>query len=192
MFTGIVEKTSKVSSVVTQDGGLMVGIKTPAGFKLKRGDSININGVCSTVTGIGKVTEFFYIPETLNRTYFFGLKPGDMVNMERSLKLSDRLDGHMVLGHVDTVGKIKSIETAGQSKIMEIFLKRDTILLAPKGSVSLEGISLTTVDVSKNSFTVHLIPYTLEYTNLGQKKIGSLVNVEFDVFAKYVAGILKK
>ena len=192
MFTGIIQKTSYVTSVARHGGGLVVSIKTPAGFKLKRGESININGVCSTVTGIGKVTEFFYMPETLSKTYFSGLKPGDAVNMERSLKFPDGLDGHIVLGHVDAVGRIKSIKTAGQSKIMEIFLKRGTALLAPKGSVSLEGISLTTVDVSKNSFTVHLIPYTLEHTNLGQKKAGSSVNVEFDIFAKYVARILKK
>jgi riboflavin synthase len=192
MFTGIIEKTSKVASLARRSGGLIVGINTPAGFALKKGDSININGVCSTVTSLGKITEFFYMPETLSKTYFANLKVGQTVNMERSLKVSARLDGHIVLGHVDTVGKVKSIKPAGGSKILEVSLTKSTPLLAPKGSVSLEGISLTTVNVSKKSFTAHVIPYTLQHTNLGAKKPGDPVNVEFDVLAKYINQIVKK
>src|SRR5581483_8293007 len=101
MFTGIIEKTSKVASTTKRGGGLLVSVFRPPAFTVKKGESVSVNGVCSTVIALGKNMQFFYMPETLNKTYFSGLKKGQKVNLEHSLKLSERLSGHMVLGHVD-------------------------------------------------------------------------------------------
>ncbi len=193
MFTGIIRAVSKVKTVRRQAGGLIVGIEKPAGWKINPGDSINVSGVCSTVKKTGKVMLFEYMPESLAKTNLNFLKSGSLVNLEQSLRASDRLDGHMVQGHVDTIGKIISITPDGNSQIFKIAPK-DSVqmrLAAPKGSITIEGISLTIVTVSKDALTVNTIPYTRTHTNLHTKQVGETVNIEFDVLAKYLQQLIK-
>lgn len=193
MFTGIISASAKITHVTTTGKGLTITITKPKGFSIKKGDSISVNGVCSTVTNISPGISFWYMPETLAKSNLGELSVGSVVNLEQSIKPTERLDGHIVLGHVDTVGKISNITPEGSSKIFTIELKiPHEGLLAPKGSVTVEGISLTTVIVKKNTFTIHSIPYTLEHTNLHSKRVGDTVNIEYDVIAKYVQSLLKK
>lgn len=186
MFTGIIRATSKILKIDLSKNGLQLEIVSPKGWKVKEGESISINGICSTVVRAAKSLTFQYMPETLAKTNAITFKVGDLVNLETSLKVSDTLDGHIVMGHIDSKAKIKSISHEGNSQIFKIQLPEPTKLLAPKGSVTIDGISLTTVEVNKNFFTVHVIPYTLTNTNLGQKKVDDTVNIEFDILAKYI------
>ena len=186
MFTGIIRKTTKVKEPTNQSG--MFEIVNPK-LRTRVGDSIAVNGVCSTVIKGGKTLVFQYMPETLARTAIGEIKMGDTVNLEESLRASDRLDGHIVLGHVDTVGKIISVKPEGNSKIFTVeprepkkFIK----FVAEKGSIALDGVSLTVVDVSKKKFTIKLVPYTLEHTSFVEKRVGSVINIEFDILAKYL------
>ncbi len=188
MFTGIIRKTAKVKSPVAQSATGMFEVFNPK-LRVKAGDSIAVNGVCSTVVKGGKTLIFQYMPETLERTTICNIKSGERVNLEESLRLSDRLDGHIVLGHVDTVGEIVEIKSEGNSKIFKIEpreLKRFMKFVAEKGSVTLDGVSLTVVGLGTKYFTVKLIPYTVEHTAFGEKSVGSKVNIEFDILAKYL------
>lgn len=192
MFTGIINKISKVEKISSKNGSLFVLIKKPKGWKVWRGESIAINGVCSTVKNLTKnAFEVEYMRETLDKTTVSEFKKGTIVNLEKSLKLSDLVDGHLVQGHVDFKYKVLSIKYKGQSKILKIGApKKYMKLIAEKGSVAVDGISLTVVDVGKNWFTVSLVSYTLDNTNLGKIKVGDRVNIETDVIAKYVAKLL--
>lgn len=196
MFTGIIAASPKIIDVKKTSGGMTVFVNAPKSWKIKIGDSITVNGVCSTVKKTGKQVEFFYMPETLAKSAAGSLKVGDVVNLEQSMRPSDRLDGHIVQGHVDTTGKVFKISARGESYVMEVapVLKDKSLmkLLAPKGSIAIDGISLTVVDVFKSSFTVNLIPYTWEVTDLHTKKVGDLVNLEFDVLAKYLKRLISK
>lgn len=175
---------------------MVITVAQPKGWKIKVGDSITVNGVCSTVKKTGSKIEFFYMPETLEKSAAGILAVGDMVNLEQSMRADARLDGHIVQGHVDTVGTISKIQPRGDSFVVEItprLIDNKTMrLLAPKGSITVDGISLTVVDVTKKYFTVNLIPYTWEMTDLHTKKVGDLVNLEFDVLAKYIARLVGK
>lgn len=196
MFTGIIQKTSWVTKRKKIPGGLVLSVAKPKTWKVKVGDSVTVNGVCSTVKAYGSDMVFEYMPESLRKTSVGGLVMGDVVNLEQSMRASDRLDGHIVQGHVDTVGIVKNIITRGNSRVVTILLPQATAgqrrLLAPKGSVAVEGVSLTIVDVLPKGFTVHLIPYTWEHTNWSVKTSGAAVNVEFDALAKYVARLVMK
>ena len=187
MFSGIISAIAKIEKTSTKNGCLFLTIKKPKGWKIKPGDSIATNGTCLTVKTVNKnnyTTEL--MPETLDKTYFSTIYPTE-VNLERSLKLSDFMDGHLVTGHIDTVGKITEIIKKGDSKIYKInFAKKFTKLLADKGSVAVDGISLTVVQTKQNWFTISLVDYTLTHTTLGQKKVGDLVHLEFDILAKYI------
>ncbi len=156
------------------------------------GDSINIDGACQTVTQVKD--EFFSVEaveETLKRTTLGKLKSGDRVNLERALQASDRLGGHLVSGHVDFVGRIKSIVHRDQSRTYEFeFPGKYKSHFVEKGSVAVDGISLTVVDVQEKSFAVSVIPYTMGATTLGTKKTGDSVNIETDLIGKYVERIL--
>ena len=189
MFTGIISKTSKVEKVRSSDGGLLVEIVNPpaGGGKIKSGESISINGICSTVKKSGKTISFEYMPETLKLSNLSFLRKGDIVNIERSMRLTDRLDGHIVLGHIDGRGEILHIKKEGNSRVFEIKIsdKKYKKFLVYKGSVAVEGISLTIAKVMGNSFVVKIIPYTLKHTNLKFKKAGDTVNLEFDALAKF-------
>ena len=151
MFTGIIKKTSNLKNIKPVQGSLEIEISNNFG-KIKLGESININGVCSTVKKSGKNIFFEYMPETLNLSNLSFLKKGDEINVEQSMRLNDRLDGHIVLGHIDGKGKILSIKAEGNSKVFEIKIpdKKFEKFLVYKGSVAMEGISLTVAKVLKN------------------------------------------
>lgn len=193
MFTGIIKKTARVKKTSWQAGSLFVEIKIPSGWKIKEGESISINGVCSTVKKVDKSNfTIEYMPETVRKTTVSGYKNGTEVNLERSLRLGELMDGHIVQGHVDCVGKIIEVNKVKKSKVIKIKVPKAFMkFLAPKGSISVDGISLTIVDSKKDWFSVSLVSYTLENTNLGNIKVGEKVNIETDAIAKYIFNILK-
>lgn len=192
MFTGIIEglgsivkfdkKTSNRSAAKMK---INLG-KTAKGLKV--GDSVAINGVCLTAVTISKgITEFEMVGETIKKTNLGSLQPGDKVNIERSLKVGERLEGHFVLGHVDGVGVISKI--VKQSNQVQLWIKIPKELskhIIKKGSVTVDGISLTVVDVLKDQFSVSIIPHTMQITNLNYKSAGDKVNIETDILGKYI------
>ncbi len=194
MFTGIIKKTSTVEKVSTRNGSLFLEIKRPKGWKIWEGESVSISGVCSTVKKFNsQIFEVEYMPETVKKTTVGFWQKDVWVNLEKSLTLSDLLDGHIVQGHVDTCGKVVGIKHVKESVVMKIKIPTKFMrLVAEKGSVSIDGISLTVVDAGSNWFSVSLVSYTLENTNLGKIKLGDKVNVETDVLAKYVDKLLSE
>ena len=194
MFTGIIKKTATVEKVFHEKDSLFISIKIPSGWKVWKGESIAINGVCSTVMEMkNKNFTVEYMPETIKKTTVAGFKKGTVINLEKSLKLSDLLDGHLVQGHVDTCGKIIEIKKIKESKIMKIKIPEKFMkFIAEKGSVAVDGISLTVVEAKKNWLTVSLVSFTLENTNLGSVQAGDSVNIETDVLAKYIAKLLRR
>jgi riboflavin synthase len=156
------------------------------------GESISINGVCSTVRQLDKKNfEVEYMPETLKKTTVGSFKKGTPVNLEKSLKLNDLLDGHLVQGHVDTTGKVAEVRKVKKSKVLKVRVaKRFMKFIAEKGSVALDGISLTVVDTGADWFTVSLVSFTLDNTNLGDIKESDIINIETDIIAKYVAKLI--
>lgn len=195
MFTGIIQAAGRVLDVVDARGGLRLKVTAPKTWKVKAGDSIAVNGVCSTVVKTGGGLTFEYMPESLERTNIAQLAKEDMVNLERSLRATDRLDGHIVQGHIDTTAELIHAVPEGNSNILTLrFSKRDLPnmrLIAEKGSIAIEGISLTVAKISAAELKVKIIPYTWEHTNLRHKKIGTQLNIEFDVLAKYLARLNK-
>lgn len=198
MFTGIVEGLAVVKSIGKAKKGAdtVMSVKLGKMTKgLKRGDSVCINGACLTVTKLSMgEAQFEMVAETMRRTSLGSVKPGDKVNIERSMKVGDRLEGHFVLGHVDGTATIVD-KVEKQSETTMWFALDDKSLstaLVPKGSVAIDGISLTVVDVDGEKFSVSLIPHTLEITSLGSKKKGDRVNIETDVLSKYVAKSMQK
>ncbi len=193
MFSGIIQAIGKIQKSSTKNGSLFLTFEKPKNWKLKLGDSVATNGVCLTVQALTKnsyTTEL--MPETLERSTF-GKDIPKLVNLEPSVTLATMMDGHLVQGHVDTVGSIRELTDKGRSRIYKItFPKKYAHLVAEKGAVTIDGISLTVVDCGNDWFTVSLVDYTIEHTTLGTKKKGELVNLEFDVFAKYISRMLKK
>lgn len=192
MFTGIIEGTATVKSVSKSRKGadtfLRIGLgKLSRG--LKKGDSVCVSGACLTVTKLSRGdADFEMVAETTRRTSLGGLRPGDKVNIERSLRVGDRLEGHFVLGHVDGTGVVDEI-TRLQSET-KIWIKLDSALvesIVPKGSIAVDGVSLTLVDVDDDRVSISLIPHTLKATTLGQRSRGDRVNIEADILGKYVA-----
>lgn len=189
MFTGLIEGEGKIISMVSEKGGLSVEISVP--FPLtdtKIGDSISVNGVCLTV--IEKKAHSFKAhlsPETIERTTFKYLKVGEFVNLERALRLGERLGGHLVSGHVDGIGKIIEIIPLGNFYRFLIEIPENlAIYLVEKGSIAVDGISLTINRVEGTTFELMIIPHTYNVTNLKHKKRGDLVNIEIDMIAKMV------
>ncbi len=193
MFTGIITATATVANKKLTTKGMVLSITKPKKWKIKLGASITVNGVCSTLKKMQKVMTFEYMPESLRRTNLSNLEIGSVVNLEQSLTPHDKLDGHIVQGHVDTIGTIISIMPEGNSYIFTIEPreKKQLQLIAEKGSIAIEGISLTVTQVTKKNFCFKIIPYTWEHTNLSEKKIGDTVNIETDVLAKYLHQFLK-
>jgi len=193
MFSGIISAVSKIQKRAMKNDCLFLTIQKPIGWRVKPGDSICTDGACLTVKKVYKdtyVTEL--MPETLDKTYF-GLFKYDHVNLEKSLKLSSLLDGHLVTGHVDTVGKIRNIKIQGDSKIYKIdFSAKFTKYVAEKGSIAVDGISLTVVKAGYNWFTISLVDYTLRNTTIDTKKVGDLTHLEFDILAKYLEKLISK
>lgn len=195
MFTGIIEEVGEIEYISSDIKSKNLKIKAEKVLKdLKIGDSVNINGACQTVIEV-KPNSFAAqaVEETLKRTNLGKLKKGDRVNLERSLRFSDRLGGHLISGHIDCIAEIKSINSAGDSLIFEIsFPLEYADLLVEKGSVTVEGISLTIAGLKKSSFIVSVIPFTLKTTNLKEKKVKDTVNLEFDILGKYVKKMLNQ
>jgi riboflavin synthase len=197
MFTGIVEGIGMVTSVLKSKSGAETIMRIRLGKfgrGLKRGDSVCINGACLTATKLSKgEAEFEMVAETIRRTNLGHLKPGEMVNIERSLRVGDRLEGHFVLGHVDGTGMIEDIQKMSSETIIWIKLVKSLAkLLVPKGSIAVDGVSLTLVGVEGGLVSVSLIPHTLKVTTLGVKRRGDHVNIEADILAKYVMSNLPK
>lgn len=193
MFTGIIEHLGKVKQVKLQtDSAIIVVDIGQLSDDVSPGDSIAINGACLTVTQIKDSDVYFDVStETLNMTAIGKLKISDKVNIERSLKMGDQLGGHFVTGHVDGVGVINKIENEpGQCTMWFSVSKELANMMIKKGSVAIDGISLTVVEIREGLFSVALIPYTLEVTNLGFKKAGEKVNIETDMLGKWVKRIL--
>lgn len=181
MFTGIIEKTSKIIDITTKK--VIVENKFD---DLKIGESISVNGVCLTVIEFDFKKIIFNISyETYNRSTFKYIKKSDTVNLERALKLGDRFGGHIVTGHVDDTGVILSIEKKKEWYLFSFGVK-DTEFMTEKGSISVDGISLTCYNVKNNSFQTAVIPHTYENTNLKYLSLKSYVNIEFDIIAKYL------
>jgi len=189
MFTGLVETLGLVERVDTEGAGRrLVVTASDLAAAMSIGDSLAVNGACLTVVEkSGDRLHFQAGPETLAKTNLGELKPGDAVNLERPLAVSDRLDGHFVQGHVDGIGQIDERVAEGDWEMVSFSCSPDlTAQMVAKGSVAVDGISLTLVDVDTGRFSVALIPHTLIHTTLGHKKPGDSVNIETDLLAKYV------
>lgn len=188
MFTGIIEQLGIVDAVLERDTNVQLTIKSALANELKVDQSISHNGVCLTIEAINGGTYIVTaIDETLKKTNVRHWQKGTVVNLERCLRFDGRLDGHIVQGHVDTVGKcIDYIEKNGSWEYVIEINKKFATLIIEKGSISLNGISLTIFNVTDTSFTVAIIPYTYEHTNMHTLQVGDKVNVEFDMIGKYV------
>jgi len=194
MFTGIVEATATVENIETQGTSVHFTMSCPFTDELKIDQSLSHNGCCLTIEKIENqrygVTA---IQETLEKTNLGSWKIGTKVNLERCVLMNGRLDGHIVQGHVDQTGTIKSIENLNGSHYITIaYTDKDGFTTVPQGSITVDGISLTVAHSGENEFSVAIIPYTWEHTNLKNLEIGSRVNLEFDIIGKYVAKLMKK
>lgn len=196
MFTGLVEGLGRVVSLVEEPGGVRLAIEAPTSMRSRIGDSetqnacgdsVAINGCCLTIVAFDQdVWEFQAGQETLSKTNLGQLRTGDVVNLERSLPVNGRLGGHFVQGHVDGVGVVDQLDRDAEWITMGFRIPAPLAeLLVPKGSVAVDGVSLTVVLAEKDRFTVALIPHTLSVTTLGQRAAGQTVNIETDILGKY-------
>ncbi|HEX2058289.1 MAG TPA: riboflavin synthase [Actinomycetota bacterium] len=195
MFTGIVTHRGKVVSARNRGGLLELQIAAPDVAKdLHRGDSVAVNGVCLTAVDTSRRRFGAQVMgETLARSTLEGLRKGSLVNLELPARLSDRLGGHLVQGHVDGTARVVRTEDGDGSRRLWLEAPDEVLrYLVAKGSVALDGVSLTVVEVGRTSFQVAIIPHTLKESTLGELKVGSKVNVEVDVLAKYVERLMKK
>ena len=193
MFTGIIESLGEVQQLERDGGNLHISINSSITQELKIDQSVAHNGVCLTVVSIdGTSYTVTAIDETLQKTNLGELKVGDKVNLERAMVLGSRLDGHIVQGHVDQTGKcIAVLEKDGSWFFTFEYDASQNNITIEKGSITIDGVSLTVVDSGKNSFSVAIIPYTYENTRFNTYKTGSTVNLEFDVIGKYVARLMQ-
>ena len=186
MFTGIVEELGRVAA---RDGGRFTFEAKVVTQDAAVGDSIAVNGCCLTVVSLGTDTwEADAVAETLSRTNLDDLGPGDVVNFERPVRAQDRLGGHIVQGHVDAVGEVVTPAPDLRVRIPPVLLR----YVVPKGSITVDGCSLTVVDALPDGFTVAVIPHTADVTTLGHRRAGDRVNIEVDVVAKYVERLLQE
>lgn len=195
MFSGIVEEAAVVADVIRKDGNVDLKVRCSFVDELKIDQSVAHNGVCLTVVSIpgdGTYT-VTAIQETLDRSNLGGLKPGDLVNLERSMMMNGRLDGHIVQGHVDTTAVCESVEEVEGSRYYKFTydvapeMAAKGYVTVEKGSVTVNGVSLTVCDSERYSFRVAIIPYTFEHTNFKNIEVGTRVNIEFDIIGKYLA-----
>ena len=192
MFTGIIEDIGTVIQTENDQGNMHITVKSLITPELKIDQSVSHNGVCLTVVAInGREYTVTAIEETLKKSNIGQLKPGDLINLERAMKLGSRLDGHIVHGHVDQTGRCVSVAEKDGSWLFSFQYDPsiDNITIE-KGSITVNGVSLTVIDSGLDSFSVAIIPYTYEHTNFKTLKPGSLVNLEFDVIGKYVSRLL--
>jgi len=189
MFTGIIESLGKVTNVKVDRGNIDFTIESEISNELKIDQSVSHNGVCLTVTKTGGNTHTVTaVKETLDKSSLKSFSVNDLINLERAMKLGERLDGHLVQGHVDGVAKCTetSVNEGSWIYTFEFDIKNE-MLLIEKGSICINGVSLTVFDISENTFKVTIIPYTFENTSFKKLKKGDLVNVEFDMIGKYLA-----
>ncbi len=195
MFSGIVEEAATVAAISKNDGNVTLRIKSSFADELTIDQSVAHNGVCLTVVALhpDSTYEVTAIRETLERSNLGGLLPGDHVNLERSMVMNGRLDGHIVQGHVDCTARCEAIEDADGSRYYKFVYDIAPEMVAKgymtveKGSVTVNGVSLTVCDSEPRSFRVAIIPYTFEHTNFRDIRVGSIVNIEFDIIGKYIA-----
>jgi riboflavin synthase len=194
MFTGIVRELGRVVSAEGDGGGLALAVEAPeTAARLATGDSISVNGVCLTAESVenGRVS-LQAVPETLARSTLGGLTAGDGVNVEPALRAGEPLGGHYVQGHVDAVGRVRSVEEEGQGVRAVVEAPPDVLrYCVEKGSIAVDGVSLTIAELSAGAFAVVLVPHTLEVTTLSTLEPGQSVNLEVDVLAKYVERLLE-
>jgi len=189
MFTGIIEELGEVTNLASEKENMHITVRSNISSELKIDQSLAHNGVCLTVVALTDNTHTVTaIKETIDKSNFGQLKVGDKINLERAMKLGSRLDGHIVQGHVDQIGRCTDVkETDGSWFYTFAYDEKYNNITIEKGSVTINGVSLTVVDSKKNSFGVAIIPYTYEHTNFRSFKINDAVNLEFDVIGKYVA-----
>jgi riboflavin synthase len=193
MFTGIVETTGRIAFIKKDGGNLHFGITAPFLSELKIDQSVSHNGVCLTVAALEKdhylVTA---IAETLRKTNLGDLKADDLVNLERCVKAGDRLDGHIVQGHVDTTGICTGVKNEDGSRIFSFSYEPSAGITVAKGSICVNGVSLTVVDSNPGKFSVAVIPYTFDHTNFRALGVNHSVNLEFDIIGKYIAAMMPR
>lgn len=196
MFTGLIAATGKLASLKKSEATLRITIDAPSLIvsRLREGDSVAVNGVCLTVVAADAQSFSFQAgPETLRLTNLGELRSGMKINLERALRLGDRLGGHIVQGHVDGLGQVLRRERQGEWECVWFSCPADlTRQMIRKGSITIDGVSLTLVDVEADRFSVALIPHTMDITTLGFKRPGESVNLEIDMFAKYVFKCLEQ
>lgn len=193
MFTGIIEATGKIISLQKEKSNLILEIQSPFTNEIKVDQSIAHNGVCLTVTKISGTNYFVTaIGETLQKTNLGNLNTGDEVNLERCMQLGGRLDGHIVQGHVDGTAICKKITDHNGSKEFFFEYTSDEHVTVPKGSITVNGVSLTVVHSGDKTFSVAIIPYTFDHTNFKNIKVDDKVNLEFDIIGKYVERLMQK
>lgn len=194
MFSGIIKKLEKAADIQKGKNSMELLFSIPKDWNIEEGESINIDGICSTVAKIknGKF-QVYYMPETINKTSLSKLNEDHKFNLERCLSLNDLISGHLVYGHVDTTAKVSNVKKERESVTLTFELSPEfTKYIVYKGSITVNGVSLTIVTVDKKSFSVSLIPYTLLHTNLGELKKGSVVNIEVDMLAKHIEKLLQQ
>ena len=189
MFNGIIKNVAKIHKISRQKNNCLLEIYSKIKFNKKDiGSSISCSGVCLTLDNYnGKISKFYISMETLNKTIFKKSKIGDIINFEKSIKFGERLSGHFVQGHVDTTSKIIKIKKYGKFWFIDFILSKKNINnIVPKGSICINGVSLTIANINKFGFQISVIPKTLKLTNLIYLKKGDLVNIEFDIIGKYI------
>lgn len=195
MFTGIIKELGRVHAISGLGNIYKLSIEAKdIANSLTIGDSVAVNGACLTLTDKNKnILKFDVMTETMRRTGLGKLGPGNMVNLEDALKAGSSISGHFVTGHIDCVGNIRDIKHSSDEVSIEVtFPEEYSALVVQKGSIALDGISLTVGKAFKNSVIIYIIPYTLKMTTLGAKRIGDGVNIEFDLIGKYVANSFEK
>ena len=195
MFTGLVEDVGRVESLIINKHSAVLTVQTELPMRgIASGASIAVNGACLTVVRKTNKSFVFEIsPETMQRTSLPTLKPGTLLNLERSMRLEDRLGGHLVTGHIDGVGMVHSIERRGDFTLFSFRIAQHLgSLLVSKGSVAVDGISLTVNGCGLREFKVAIIPFTVQHTNLRARRVGDKVNIETDLIGKYVDKLIKQ
>jgi|TARA_B100000530_G_scaffold178751_1_gene113157 riboflavin synthase len=192
MFTGIIESLSEIKEIKKEGDNLSISFNSSISSELKIDQSISHNGICLTIVDIvDSIYTVTAIKETIIKSSIKDWGVGDLINIERAMKLGDRLDGHMVQGHVDQTAVCTKISEENGSWYFDFKYEKSENLTIEKGSIAINGVSLTVVNSSINSFSVAIIPYTYNYTNFKNLKPGDLVNIEFDMVGKYISKIIK-
>ncbi|BCW97731.1 MAG: riboflavin synthase subunit alpha [Armatimonadota bacterium] len=194
MFTGIIVDVGTVTSVRSAPYGVRLSVRATRDLSVRQSDSVSVNGVCLTATAVeGALLHFDCVRETLQRSTLRKAAPGDRVNLEPALKVGDPLGGHFVLGHVDATGLVGSVAAGPEDRTVTVKAARDFMrFIVEKGSVALDGISLTVAEVGEDWFSVKVVPYTWEATNLASRRPGDEVNLEADILGKYVFRLMQE